>query len=137
MLEDSIARQVFLEEKVQELDYVNKELAKLGLMKEQLVKDVIDALGHEHEGQKSYEFGVWKIECKTPAVYSLNKKLYESGAIELPKQFNPIKQSVSYTIDKRLCDMYLECAPLEVCDMLVDLIEKKPGKPSVTIKDRA
>ncbi len=136
MQDGTLDRQKMLEESIKELDYVNKELAKLGLIKEQLVESIIGALGHEHDGQKSYEYGVWKVEVKTPSVYSLNKKLYESGAINLPAQFNPIKHSTSYSIDKRLCEMYMECAPLEVCDMLVELIERKPGKANVVIKDR-
>lgn len=136
MHDDTIERQKMLEESIKELDYVNKELAKLGVIKEDLVKSIIDALGHEHDGQKSYDFGVWKVEVKTPSVYSLNKKLYESGSVALPAQFNPIKHSTAYSIDKRLCEMYMECAPIEVCDMLVELIERKPGKANVVIKDR-
>lgn len=123
-------------ESVKELDKVNKQLAKLLLRKEQLTHDIIGALEHEHEGQKTYEYGTWKLEVKTPFVYSLNKKLYESGQFSLPAQFNPIKESVSYSIDKRLCDDYLENAPKKVRDALAELIDKKPGKASITIKER-
>lgn len=125
-----------LDEGIKELKSIDKKLAKLLLKKEELTQVVIGALGHQHEGQKTYEHGTWKIEVKTPFIYSLNKGLYESGEINLPENFNPIKQSVSYSIDKRLCDQYLQAAPEPVRDVLVQLIEKKPGKAGVVIKER-
>jgi hypothetical protein len=125
-----------LVESVKELDKINKQLAKLSLKKEELTGLIIDALEHEHEGQKTYEYGVWKLEVKTPFIYSLNKKAYESLEFNIPSKFNPIKESVSYTIDKRLCDKYMNEAPEEVRYVLIDLIDKKPGKASVVIKER-
>ena len=123
-------------EGIKELEKINKQLAKLNLRKEELTQEIIGALDHAHEGQKTYEYGVWKIEVKTPFVYSLNKKLYESGDIKLPDNFNPVKQSVSYSIDKRLCDQYMQDAPKKVRDALAELIDKKPGKAGITIKER-
>jgi hypothetical protein len=134
--DDTNERFECLDSSIKEMEKINKQLARLQLRKEELTQLVISAIGHEHDGQKSYEHGVWKIEVKTPFVYSLNKKLYESGEIELPKKFNPIKKSVAYSIDKRLCDKYIEEAPEEVRDILVELIEKRPGKAGVTIKER-
>lgn len=131
----NIQERLFIES-ISELQNINKRLAKLLVRKEELTADIISALEHEHEGQKSYEYGVWKIEVKTPFTYSLNKKRYQSGDIKLPKKFNPIKESVSYTIDKRLCDQYMLDAPEDIRDSLIELIDKKPGKASVTIRER-
>ena len=125
-----------LSSSVIELQKVNKKLAELSLRKEELTDMIIDSLSHNHEGQKSYEYSVWKIEVKTPFIYSLNKNLYESKSSKLPDNFNPINQSVSYSVDKRLCDEYMLNAPKKVRDVLIDLIDKKPGKASVTIKER-
>lgn len=125
-----------LSDNIKELEKVNKQLARLSLRKEELTSSIVLAMGHQHEGQRSYEHEVWKVEIKTPFVYSLNKKLYESGSIVLPNEFNPIKESVSYSIDKALCDKYLADAPKKVREALVELIDKKPGKASVTIKER-
>lgn len=133
---DTNEQQYLFEESVTELHKVNKQLAKLLVRKEELTQKIIDSLEHNHEGQKSYEYGVWKIEVKTPFVYSLNKKLYESIGSKLPDNFNPIKQSVSYAVDKRLCDEYMLQAPKKVRDVLIELIDKKPGKASVTLKER-
>jgi hypothetical protein len=121
---------------IKELDKVNKQIAKLTLLKEELTDNIIKTFGHQHEGQKTYEHESWKIEIRTPFIYSLNKKLYESGDVKLPEKFNPIKEAVSYSIDKRLCDQYMIDAPQKVKDALIELIEKKPGKPGVTIKER-
>lgn len=133
---NAIEREVGLAENIKELEKVNKQLARLSLRKEELTDSIIKAMGHQHEGQRSYEYEVWKVEIKTPFVYSLNKKLYESGNVKLPADFNPIKESVSYSVDKVLCDKYLIDAPKKVRDALIELIDKKPGKASVTIKER-
>jgi hypothetical protein len=129
-------REQYLEESIKELDSVNKKLAKLLVRKEELTDQIIGALGHEHEGQKSYEYGVWKIEVKTPFTYSLNKKLYESFDVRLLEKYNPIKESIAYSVDKRLCEDYLSKAPDKVRALLIDLIDKKPGKAGVTLKER-
>ena len=134
--QDTNEQERFFVDSVKELEKVNKQLAKLLLRKEELTEQIIGALEHDHEGQKSYEYGVWKIEVKTPFVYSLNKKLYESGSVKLPEDFNPIKQSVSYSVDKRLCDKFMTEAPKKVRDALAELIDKKPGKAGITIKER-
>ena len=126
MFSDSIA----------ELQQVNKKLAKLLLRKEELTESIIGSLEHDHAGQKQYEYGTWKIEVKTPFSYSLNKKLYETGAINLPPEFSPIKESISYSVDKKLCDKYMADAPKKVRDALKELIDIKPGKASVTLKER-
>lgn len=121
---------------IKELEKVNKQLAKLTLRKEELTDMIISGMSHNHEGQRTYEYETWKIEIKTPITYALNKKLYESGNILLPNDFNPIKESVSYSIDKGLCDIYMLSAPKKVREALAELIDKKPGKASVTIKER-
>lgn len=133
---NAIEREVGLSDSIKELEKVNKQLARLSLRKEELTNSIVSAMGHQHEGQRSYEYEVWKVEIKTPFVYSLNKKLYESGSIKLPDDYNPIKESVSYSVDKALCDKYMEDAPKKIRDALVELIDKKPGKASVTIKER-
>jgi len=125
-----------LSKKITELEKVNKQLAKLNLRKEELTDMIISDMKHNHEGQKTYEYEAWKIEIKTPITYCLNKKLYESKSITLPANFNPIKESISYSIDKGLCDKYMLEAPKKVREALAELIDKKPGKASITIKER-
>lgn len=125
----------FLFYSVEELKEINKQLAALILRKEEVTQQIIGALQHNHEGQKTYQHTYWHLEVKTPCVYSLNKKKYESGEFILPTNFNPVKESVSYSIDKRLCEQYMQEAPVEVRDTLAELIDKKPGKAAITIKE--
>ena len=124
-----------LSSSITELRRVMSQIAKLNLRHKELNDSIISALGHNHEGQKSYEYTTWKIEVKTPFVYSLNKRLYEESKQRLPQVFNPVKESISYTIDKRLCDRYIVEAPQEVRNVLIELIDKKPGKASVSVKE--
>ena len=133
---DAIDRERGLSDRIKELKKVNQQISKLTLAKEELTYSIISAMNHNHEGQKQYEYDIWKVEIKTPFIYSINKKLYESGNINLPENFNPIKKSISYSIDKKLCDKYMIEADKDIRDSLVELIVKKPGKPTVTIKDR-
>jgi len=133
---DTNERQQVLEESIKELERINKRMAIYNVRREELTNLIISALGHEHEGQKSYDFSMWKIEVKTPCVYSLNKRAYESGEFNIPPEYNPVKQSVSYTVDKRKCDELMHIAPDDVRYALIELIDKKPGKASVTIKER-
>lgn len=125
-----------LAEHIKELEKVNKQLARLTLRKEQLTGMIVSGMSHYHEGQRTYEYDEWKVEIKTPFTYCLNKKLYESGSVKLPENFNPIKESISYSIDKGLCDKYISTAPKKIREVLTQLIDKKPGKASVVIKER-
>ena len=133
---DTSVKEQTLVESIKELERVNKSLSKLNLKREELTTNIIEAFSHRHEGQKTYEYRGWKIEIKTPCIYSLNKKLYESGNYELPEDFNPIRATMSYTINKTLCEEYLKDAPDVVRDSLVALIDKKPGKAGVVVKAR-
>lgn len=135
-LRDSIERDYILDKSIKELGCINKKIAKLLAQKDDITQLIISAFEHEKEGQRTYEYGTYRVEVKTPFVYSLNKSAYESGDYDLPAEFNPIKQSVSYSIDKRLCDDYLQRAPKAVRENLVELIDKKPGKASVSVKER-
>ena len=124
-----------LDSSIVQLNKVNKKLAQLLAEKEALTECIIGSIGHEHEGEASYRVGLYKVVCKTPMVYSLDKKKYESNEVYLPEEFNPIEPKVSYSINKRLCEDYLAIAPGSVREALLELIVKKPGKASVNISD--
>ena len=133
---DLIEREQCLADSLKELECVNKKMAKLLVRKEELTEMIIGAFCHQHEGQKTYEYDIYKVEIKTPFTYSLDKKRFELGNYKFPKQFNPIKQSISYSIDKKLCDICMISAPDAVKEALFELIERKPGKASVVLKER-
>jgi hypothetical protein len=132
----ALENEEFLALSVKELECINKKMARLLVRKEELTDGIISALHHEHEGQKAYDYDMWRIEVKTPFVYSIDKKKYESGAINIPDEYNPVRKSVSYSVDKRACESYMSMAPKKVRDALCEIIEKKPGKANVVIKER-
>lgn len=135
-MQNHVEQEWSVAEGIKELNKVNRQLAKLNAQKEELVSQLVAGFQHEKAGQKTYEYDVWKVEIKTPVIYALDKKLYESGELDLPAEYNPVKQSVSYTIDKKRCDEFLVDAPAKVRKVLAKLITQKPGKPTVTIKER-
>lgn len=130
-------RELCLEDSIKQLQSTNKKLAQLTLEKERLTDTIISSIGHAHEGERSYEVGVWKVTCRTPFIYSLDKKMYESNDVYIPDEFNPIEQSFSYKVNKKECDYYMTVAPKSVRDGLLELITKKPGKASVAVNFNA
>lgn len=133
---DTSEREEMLSVSLSKLEKVNKKIAALSLEKEELVNNIVGALGHEKEGQKTYEYGVYKIEVKTPLTYSLNKALYEEIKGDIPTEYNPIKSSLTYTVDKRLCEKYKNDSPIKVKRLLSQIIDEKMSKPSITLKPR-
>ena len=53
-----------------------------------------------------------------------------------PPEFDPVLQSVAYKVNKKLFDHYESTSPLSVREALNELVTKKEGKLSVTIKTR-
>jgi len=129
-------REYCLSFSIQALAKVNRQLEKLSEKREELTKNIIGAIGHNHEGQKTYEYESYKLEIKTPFIYSLDKSKYESGEFNIPRKFDPIKKTTSYSIDKKLCDKYLQEAPEDVREALIEIIDKKPGKAAVHIREK-
>lgn len=133
--QETIEREQYLYENIKLLKEINQRLELLRREKEKLTNEIISALDNMNAGNKTYEYMSWQIEVKKPVIYVLNKKLYESIKNELPKKFNPIKEYTSYTIDKHLCDKYITEAPCVIREVLSQMIETKPGKQKVIIKE--
>lgn len=127
-------RELCLADNIKALNLINKRLAKLLVMKKELSAYIMDEFNHAHEGKKTYEYDVWKIEIDTPVRYVLNKDKYVAQKDKLPAEFNPIKESVSYSVSKPLCNKLMDNAPDAIKNILIDLIDIVPGKSSVSIK---
>jgi len=125
-----------LEDSIKLLEATNKKIAKLTIQKEELTSSIIATIGHNYEGEKSYEFSEWKVTCKTPMIYSLDTKAYRERGVFLDDAFNPVKESIAYTVDKKKFEEYMQIAPESVRNALCELVTKKPGKSSVTLKNR-
>jgi hypothetical protein len=125
-----------LEDRIKKLEAVNKRLAKINLEKEALTAEIIACLGHKKDGQTTYEVSEWKVTVKTPMILSLDTKAYKSGAVYLDEAFNPIQEQVSYKVDRKKFELYMETAPASVRESLTELVTLKPGKASVSVMMR-
>lgn len=127
-------REYSLADNIERLQVVKDKIKALEVEQAGLVKAIIADLGHDHEGEKSYQVGTFKVTCRTPVIYSLDKKAYESGDVYLMPEFDPIESSTAYKINKAKLEAFLQTAPMSVRTSLSKLVTKKDGKPSVVIK---
>lgn len=127
-------REEYLMNLISEIDYINHELARLKVAKEELEKDLIAAIGHSHEGSKTYNIRDKSITIKTDIIYALDKNAYISGDYYLPPEFDPVLQKVTYEVNKSLFKSYYNHSPAAVRDTLDKLIERKESKANVKIQ---
>lgn len=120
-----------------ELEKINQKIAKLRLEKEQKELDLIELMGHNLEGSKSYDLADRVVTLKTDMIYSLDKKSYVKGDVYIPDEWDPVLQNITYEVNKKLFNQYEQTAPESVKEILNALITKKPSKPNVTIKVRS
>jgi hypothetical protein len=126
-------QEMYLDDQINNLEAVNKKIAKLLVEKEELTASIISLIGHAHEGERTYEHGEWQIKARTPFIYSLNTKMYRSGEVFLDDFFNPIEESISYKVNREKAEEYMQTAPSSARDALLKLITKKEGKKSVVL----
>lgn len=122
-----------LKDNISALDFVNFQIAELIDIKQKLELKVIEGLQHNHEGSKTYDVGKYKVTVKTDFIYSLDKDEYHIYKSKIPPAFNPIKEDISYRIDKRIIKHAEEYASSEEMLLLGQLIVKKPSKPNVKV----
>ncbi len=131
MLDNHVS--TLLEDNVKALDFCNFQIAELLEIKQKLELKVIEGLAHEHEGSRTYEVGKHKVTVKTDYIYSLDKEEYQIYKSQIPAEFNPVRESIKYDIDKRIvkkCDDY---ASNDDMMLLSKFITKKPAKANVKI----
>jgi len=115
------------------LQSINAKIKALEIEKKGLTAAIIYDLNHVKNGQESYVVGDLNVTCRTPVIYTLDKKAYESGDVYLDEIFDPVKVSTSYTINKTKYEEFMSRAPQTTRMALQMLITQKPGKISVII----
>lgn len=112
---------------LKELNDLNRELARLKYRKEDLEKLILDELNeHPEEGQRTYEFGEYKLTVKTGINYKIDKEVYES--LNIPQDIDPVKVSKKYEIDTRKMRELKE----ENAMFFSKFITETPSKPNLT-----
>lgn len=122
-----------LEYNVKALDFVNFQIAELLDIKKKLELKIIEGSGHDYEGSKTYEIGKHKVTIKTDFIYSLDKEEYQIYKSQIPAEFNPVRESIKYEVDKRMmkkCDSY---ASKDHMMLLSNFITKNPAKANIKI----
>ena len=131
MLDNHVS--TLLEDNVKALDFVNYQLAELVKIKQKLELKIIEGLRHEHEGTRTYEVGTHKVTIKTDLIYTLDKEEYEIYKQKIPLEFNPVKESIKYEVDKRLMRKAEEYASKDDMMLMSNFITSKPAKANVKI----
>jgi len=114
---------------VEELISVNEQIKELNNIKQRIENELIKELNHEHEGSKTYNEGVYKINIKTDFIYSVDKEKYLEEKELIPPEFNPIIEKVSYSVDKNK----FKDATSHNSTFMSEIITIKPAKPYLTI----
>ncbi len=122
-----------LKDNIKALDFVNFQIAELIDIKQKLEVTVIEGLNHTHDGSKTYEVGTYKVVVKTDYIYSLDKEEYQIYKSKIPPAFNPVREDISYRIDKRIVKQAEEYGSSADLMLLGKLIVKKPSKPNVKV----
>jgi predicted O-linked N-acetylglucosamine transferase (SPINDLY family) len=120
-------------EEVTALNLVNFQLAELLQIKQQLEASIIKQLDHDIEGSKTYDVDRYKVTIKTDFIYALDKAEYEIYKHHIPVEFNPVKESIAYTVDKRVVNKAETYASSKELLLLSKIIHKKPAKPNIKV----
>ena len=115
------------------LERISYQIAVLSRLKEELEARLCVMLEHGDEGQKSYIYDRWSITCKTGYNYSLNKEEYSIIGSRIPTCFNPVKEKISYELDKKIIKDAEKYASQEDLLLISSIIIKKPSKLYIKI----
>ena len=126
-------KQERIKELAMTLDGISYQVAELLRIKESLEVKLCTMLDHGDDGSKTYTIDRYKVTVKTGWIYTLNKEEFSAIGERLPKCFNPVKQRISYDLDKsiiRECEKY---GSVDDLNLLAQLITKKPSKLNIKV----
>lgn len=137
---------VKINEHLANLDKINYQVAELLRIKAEIEKLVISEAGRgefdesgnliriSREGKHQHLIGKYKVKIKTDLLYKINKSEYEILKGSLRDEFNPVKTSVSYRVDRKTLasiDLY---GSVEDKQMIDKFISFDFSKPNVTLE---
>lgn len=126
-------KQERIKELAMTLDGISYQVAELLRIKESLEAKLCTMWDHGDDGSKTYTVDRYKVTVKTGWIYTLNKEEFAVIGERLPKCFNPVKQRISFDLDKsiiRECEKY---GSVDDLNLLSQLISKKPSKLSIKV----
>lgn len=111
-------------------DALSKQIAQLDLARSKMAENIIQAIGHEHIGQKTYPLDGVKVTVTTKENYTLDKARLN---VEWDETM-PINRSYSYTLREKDFKAMLEHGSSEQKQLLVDVVTSKPAKPHIKLE---
>lgn len=135
------------------LNIVNFQIAELADIKGKLERQLIEFMGRArfitdddgkqtmteivHEGVKQHVVGKYKFKIKTDYNISVNKEEYEIVKYSLSKEFNPVTEKISYSVNNKLLKDVEKYGSDDDKMRLQQFIVKTPAKPYVSIEANA
>ncbi len=117
-----------IQDNITTLNLVNYQIAELLRIKEELEKKICELIQHPDDGTKSYIYDKYKVTITTGYIYSLDKDEWAANSNNLPKCFNPVRERLSYDLDKNIirdCEKY---GSQQEIALMSKIISKKPKK---------
>jgi hypothetical protein len=115
------------------LNTINYEIAELARIKEELEARLCALLEHGDDGSKTYVCDKYKVTVTTGYNYTLNKEEYMTIGSHLPQCFNPVRQKISFELDKTIIKDAEKYGSVDDLNLLAQIISKKPKKLHVKI----
>lgn len=116
---------VNIDDLIEKLKYVSSEIEFLKSEKSKLESDIINIVSFNPEGQKTIETAKYKIRVNAGYNYKIDSLRAEEFFSQFPANLNPIKQKISYEVDKnKLNQAYLYEGLKELADQVIAVIPK-------------
>lgn len=121
--------------KIKALDAINYQMAELKRLKEEMEADIINKMGHETVGQKTYTVDKYALTIKTDYTYSLDKKLYAEmdGDGLIDPKFNPVEEKTTFAINRTMLKNAYAYASKDTVTLIEEFVKASPSKPHVKI----
>jgi hypothetical protein len=115
------------------LNKINFQIAELSRIKEELEARLNALLEHSDDCSKTYVVDKYKITITSGYNYTLNKDEYSIMKSQLPACFNPVKEKISYEIDKKVIRDAEKYGSSDDLNLLAQFISKKAKKLHVKV----
>jgi len=144
-IDENIVAEERLIEDITNLNTINYQIAELKMIKERVERKIVsdmklanyDEKGHVtsvvHDGEQTRVVGKFKVKVKTPSLYKVDTKEYEIVQSQLSKEFNPIKKSISYRVDKKVLETIRAYASTVDQDLVESFLILDYSKPAITL----
>ena len=122
-----------IKETILTLNTISYQVAELLRIKEELEKRLSAYLEHGEEGSKTYLCDKHKVTITSGYIYSLDKDEYKIMKEHIPGCFNPVREKISYELDKKIIKNAEKYGSSEDVELMSKFISKKPKKIHVKI----